>query len=58
MIRSTMQMEGQFDIAQACALAEVSRAGFYRDYDHDEPAPSDLELRDALQMIVLENRCY
>jgi putative transposase len=41
-----------------CALAQVSRAGFYR-FPPDPPGPDpDLELRDALQRIALEFPCY
>ena len=41
-----------------CALAKVSRAGFYR-FPPDPPGPDpDLELRDALQRIALEFPCY
>jgi transposase InsO family protein len=41
-----------------CALAKVSRAGFYR-FPPDPPrADPDLELRDALQQIALEFPCY
>jgi putative transposase len=52
-----MQQEG-FGIGEACRLAGVSRAGFYRDLAEKEPRQADMELRDAIQRIVLENRCY
>jgi len=45
-------------VEQMCALAKVSRAGFYR-FPPDPPGPDpDLELRDALQRIALEFPCY
>lgn len=54
-----MQMEGvEFHVIRACELAQVSRTGFYRHYDDHEPKQADLEIRDAIQRIAIENRCY
>ena len=53
-----MQLEGSLDITTACQLAQVSRAGFYRDYNDHEPRHMETALRDALQRIALENRFY
>jgi putative transposase len=45
-------------VDRRCALAGVSRAGFYR-FPPDPPKPGpDLELRDALQRIALEFPSY
>lgn len=52
-----MQLEG-FRAEHACAVARVSRAGFYRHYEEHEPQQADVELRDAIQKIALANRCY
>jgi transposase InsO family protein len=52
-----MQREG-FTVREACLGAGLSRAGFYRHYEEDEPRQSDVELRDAIQKIVIENRFY
>lgn len=52
-----MQLEG-FQTNRACDLAHVSRAGFYRHYEEHEPRQADVELRDLIQRIVLENRFY
>jgi putative transposase len=52
-----MQFEG-FRAEHACEIARVSRAGFYRHYAEHEPRRADVELRDRIQRIVLENRCY
>lgn len=52
-----MQLEG-FRAEHACEMARVSRAGFYRHYEEHEPRQADVELRDAIQKIALENRCY
>src|ERR1039458_4121499 len=56
-IRSMMQLEG-FQSSHACEIARVSRAGFYRHYEEHEPRQADVALRDLIQRIVLENRCY
>lgn len=52
-----MQLEG-FQAGEACELARVSRAGFYRHYEEHEPRQAEMALRDQLQEIVLENRFY
>jgi putative transposase len=51
------QREG-FDIRGACWMVGVSRVGFYRKWAKHEPRQAETELRDAIQRIVLENRCY
>ena len=52
-----MQLEG-FRADYACQMAQVSRAGFYRHYAEHEPRQADVAVRDLIQRIVLENRCY
>ncbi len=52
-----MQLEG-FRADHACQMAQVSRAGFYRHYAEHEPRQADVEVRDLIQRMVLENRCY
>jgi transposase InsO family protein len=52
-----MQREG-LSIQEACRLSGLSRAGFYRRYEENEPRQADVELRDAIQKVALENRCY
>jgi transposase InsO family protein len=52
-----MRLEG-FSITEVCQAARVSRAGFYRNYEEHAPRQADVELRDAIQKIVLENRFY
>jgi transposase InsO family protein len=52
-----MQLEG-FRADCACEMAHVSRAGFYRHYEEHEPRQADMELRDLIQRIALENRFY
>lgn len=41
-----------------CQLAEVSRAGYYRDWRASEPRREETALRDRLQRLALENRHY
>jgi putative transposase len=52
-----MQQEG-FSATEACRATGLSRAGFYRHYEEHQPRQADVELRDAIQKIVLENRFY
>jgi putative transposase len=52
-----MQLEG-FRADHACQIAQVSRAGFYRHHAEHEPRQADVEVRDLIQRIVLDNRCY
>jgi transposase InsO family protein len=53
-----MQMEGVLEIARACELAQVSRAGLYRSFREHEPRQEQTALRDLIQRIVIENRFY
>jgi putative transposase len=52
-----MQLEG-FSINEACRATGLRRAGFYRHYEEHEPRQADIELRDAIHKIVIENRFY
>ena len=52
-----MQLEG-FTVTEACRASSVSRAGFYRREEEHEPLQADVQLRDAIQKIALDNRCY
>ena len=52
-----MQLEG-FTISDACRNTQLSRAGFYRHYEEHAPEQADVELRDAIHKVTLENRCY
>jgi transposase InsO family protein len=53
-----MQLEGSLGIAEACELARVSRAGFYRAFTDHQPRQAETELRDQIQRVALANRCY
>ena len=39
-----------------CQLAEVSRAGFYRSLQEQQPVQEEMEVRSAIQQIALEHR--
>ncbi len=51
-----MPMQGSLGIERMCRLAEVSRAGFYRSLQEQRPAEEDMEVRSAIQQIVVEHR--
>ena len=54
----TEQMQGGLDVQRLCALAGVSRAGFYRHRQERAPARADTELRDMIQKLSLKHRHY
>lgn len=45
-------------VAEMCALAELSRAGYYRFLTTPAAGDKDLDLRDVIQRIALEFPCY
>lgn len=49
-------MQGSLSIERMCQLAQVSRAGFYRSLQEKMPVEEDMEVRSAIQQIVLEHR--
>ncbi len=49
-------MKGGLSIERMCELARVSRAGFYRSLREGAPREEDVEVRSAIQQIVLEHR--
>jgi transposase InsO family protein len=51
-----MPMQGSLSIERMCHLAEVSRAGFYRWLEPHASAEESMEVRAAIQGIVLEHR--
>ena len=53
-----MSLATPIPVQRLCALAQVSRAGFYR-WRHAPPAEdADIDLRDEIQKIALEWPCY
>jgi len=51
-----MPIEGGLGIEPMCRLAAVSRAGFYRFLAERHPQEQDMEVRAAIQQIVVEHR--
>jgi putative transposase len=51
-----MSMQGSLSIERMCYLAQVSRAGFYRSLQEQLPVEEEMEVRAAIQRIVVEHR--
>ena len=51
-----MPWQGSLSIERMCQLAGVSRAGFYRRLQEQEPGEAEMELRASIQQIVLQHR--
>jgi transposase InsO family protein len=50
--------QGPLSIERMCALAGVSRASYYRQWQRASPRREDTELRDALQRLAVAHRFY
>ena len=50
------RLQGSLSIERMCQLAQVSRAGFYRSFQQQEPQAEEMELHATLQQIFLEHR--
>lgn len=54
-----MQLEGtHLMIEEACNVTQVSRSGYYRYFDEHAPRQAETELRDRIQQVALQHRCY
>jgi putative transposase len=51
-----MSMQGKLSIERMCQLAGVSRAGFYRSLQLQEPVEEDMEVRSAIQQVFAEHQ--
>ena len=51
-----MSLQGSLSIERMCHLAQVSRAGFYRSLQQQQPVAEEMEVRSAVQQIVLAHR--
>jgi len=51
-----MSTQGSLGVEPMCRLAEVSRAGFYRFLQPRYPGEEQMEVRNAIQQIVVEHR--
>jgi putative transposase len=50
--------QGELTVERMCALAGVSRAGYYRRWQACAPRQEETAVRDAIQRVALENRRY
>jgi putative transposase len=51
-----MAVQGNLNIERMCQLVGVSRAGFYRSLQQQEPKEEEMEVRSAMQQIVAEHK--
>ena len=51
-----MSLQGSLSIERMCQVVPVSRRGFYRSLQEQQPAEEKMEVRDSIQQIVLEHR--
>jgi putative transposase len=51
-----MPVQGSLSIERMCQLAPVTRAGFYRSLQEHSGVEEDMEVRSAIQKIVVEHR--
>ena len=51
-----MSLQGNLSIERMCHLAQVSRAGFYRSLQEQQPVAEEMEVRSTIQQIALEHR--
>jgi len=50
--------QGELTVERMCALAGVSRAGYYRQWQASAPRQEETAVRDAIQRVALANRRY
>lgn len=50
--------QGKIGIERMCRLADVSRAGYYRSWQHSKPRQEETGLRDAIQRLAIKHRHY
>ena len=50
--------QGELTVERMCALAGVSRAGYYRHWRASAPRQEETAVRDAIQRVALANRHY
>jgi putative transposase len=55
---TTPRPQGMLSVERMCALAGVSRAGYYRQLQISAPRQEETIVRDAVQRVALDNRHY
>jgi transposase InsO family protein len=53
-----VKTQTRLSVVRMCAVAGFSRAGYYRFFDPEKPAPADMDLRDEIQKIAVEWPSY
>ena len=51
-----MSLQGSLSIERMCQMVSVSRRGFYRSLQNQQPVEEEMEVRSAIQQIALEHR--
>jgi putative transposase len=51
-----MPVQGSLSVERMCQLAQVSRAGYYRSFQEHCPVEEEMQVRSAIQQIVVEHR--
>jgi transposase InsO family protein len=51
-----MSLQGSLSVERMCQLAAVSRAGFYRSLQQQDPDRAEMELRATIQQLFLEHK--
>ena len=51
-----MSLQGSLSIGRMCQMVPVSRRGFYRSLQEQQPVEEEMEVRSAIQQIALEHR--
>jgi hypothetical protein len=51
-----MSRQGGLRIERMCQLAQVSRAGFYRSLQADQPVDEEMAVRSVIQEIAIAHR--
>jgi putative transposase len=55
-IQEVMSLQGSLSSERMCQLVPVSRRGFYRSLQEQQPVEEEMEVRSAIQQIALEHR--
>lgn len=55
-MQQVVSVQGSLSIERMCQVAWVSRAGFYRHWQEEQPREEEMAVRSAIQQIALEHR--
>lgn len=51
-----MPVQGSLSVERMCQVAMISRAGYYRSLEEQAPEQEQMQVRSAMQQIVVEHR--